>query len=200
MALPNAVTSFFASRRFRPGRWPTLATVAFVILTVALGNWQRHRAGEKEALDGFEFLTMAEAGEVGHWEILGTLNRRAGKNEVSELVDDELDAREVVHSPVNFASRFSRNAAMPSTMSGDVVARAWKCRAPVDASKRYTAPACAAPLLPARRHSCGTSSSPTAPASSGSVPRKIPQTKITSAVSAAASANVIWKPRASFRR
>src|SRR5262245_38237680 len=23
-----------------------------------------------DALDGFEFLTMAEAGEVGHWEIL----------------------------------------------------------------------------------------------------------------------------------
>lgn len=40
-----------------------------------------------DALDGFEFLTMAEAGEVGHWEILGTLNKRAGKSQVSELVD-----------------------------------------------------------------------------------------------------------------
>jgi hypothetical protein len=40
-----------------------------------------------DALDGFEFLTMAEAGEVGHWEILGTLNERARKGEVSELVD-----------------------------------------------------------------------------------------------------------------
>ena len=40
-----------------------------------------------DALDGFEFLTMAEAGEVGHWEILGTLNERAGKTEVKELVD-----------------------------------------------------------------------------------------------------------------
>jgi hypothetical protein len=40
-----------------------------------------------DALDGFEFLTMAEAGEVGHWEILGTLNDRAGKAEVKELVD-----------------------------------------------------------------------------------------------------------------
>jgi hypothetical protein len=40
-----------------------------------------------DALDGFEFLTMAEAGEVGHWEILGTLNERAGKAEVGELVD-----------------------------------------------------------------------------------------------------------------
>jgi hypothetical protein len=40
-----------------------------------------------DALDGFEFLTMAEAGEVGHWEILGTLNERARKSEVSALVD-----------------------------------------------------------------------------------------------------------------
>jgi hypothetical protein len=40
-----------------------------------------------DALDGFEFLTMAEAGEVGHWEILDTLNKRASKSEVSELVD-----------------------------------------------------------------------------------------------------------------
>jgi hypothetical protein len=40
-----------------------------------------------DALDGFEFLTMAEAGEVGHWEILGTLNERAAKSEVAELVD-----------------------------------------------------------------------------------------------------------------
>ena len=40
-----------------------------------------------DALDGFEFLTMAEAGEVGHWEILGTLNERAGNAEVRQFVD-----------------------------------------------------------------------------------------------------------------
>jgi hypothetical protein len=39
-----------------------------------------------DTLDGFEFLTMAEAGEVGHWEILDTLNRRAGNRDVSDLV------------------------------------------------------------------------------------------------------------------
>ena len=39
-----------------------------------------------DTLDGFEFLTMAEAGEVGHWEILGTLNERARNSEVSQLV------------------------------------------------------------------------------------------------------------------
>src|SRR6266536_976254 len=40
-----------------------------------------------DALDGFEFLTMAEAGEVGHWEILKTLNERARIAGVGELVD-----------------------------------------------------------------------------------------------------------------
>jgi hypothetical protein len=40
-----------------------------------------------DALDGFEFLTMAEAGEVAHWEILRTLNERARIAGVGELVE-----------------------------------------------------------------------------------------------------------------
>jgi hypothetical protein len=40
-----------------------------------------------DALDGFEFLTMAEAGEVGHWEILKALNKRARHAGVQELVE-----------------------------------------------------------------------------------------------------------------
>jgi hypothetical protein len=40
-----------------------------------------------DALDGFEFLTMAEAGEVGHWEILKMLNERARDAGVQELVE-----------------------------------------------------------------------------------------------------------------
>ena len=42
--------------------------------------------GDSDGLDGFEFLTMAEAGEVGHWEVLGVLGKKAGKPEVQELV------------------------------------------------------------------------------------------------------------------
>jgi hypothetical protein len=41
---------------------------------------------DADGLDGFEFLTMAEAGEVGHWEVLGVLGDKAGKAEVQELV------------------------------------------------------------------------------------------------------------------
>ncbi len=43
-------------------------------------------SGEDEALDGFEFLTMAEAGEVGHWTIVEKLNQRANNQAVTELV------------------------------------------------------------------------------------------------------------------
>ena len=41
---------------------------------------------DADGLDGFEFLTMAEAGEVGHWEVLGVLGDKAGKPDVQELV------------------------------------------------------------------------------------------------------------------
>jgi hypothetical protein len=50
--------------------------------------------GDSDGLDGFEFLTMAEAGEVGHWEILGKLNEGAGENQISELVGWALPIQE----------------------------------------------------------------------------------------------------------
>jgi hypothetical protein len=34
---------------------------------------------DSDELDGFEFLIMAEAGEVGHWAILGKLSEAAGE-------------------------------------------------------------------------------------------------------------------------
>jgi hypothetical protein len=42
---------------------------------------------KSDVLDGFEFLTMAEAGEVGHWEVLQALARSANRQDVSELVE-----------------------------------------------------------------------------------------------------------------
>ena len=41
---------------------------------------------DADALDGFEFLTMAEAGEVGHWGVVGTMNQRAQLPGLDELV------------------------------------------------------------------------------------------------------------------
>lgn len=42
-------------------------------------------ADEEEALDGFEFLTMAEAGELGHWEIVEKMGTTLGDDDVTEL-------------------------------------------------------------------------------------------------------------------
>src|SRR5580692_1936372 len=35
---------------------------------------------DAEALDGLEFLSMAEAGELAHWQILDTLNKSANES------------------------------------------------------------------------------------------------------------------------
>ena len=41
--------------------------------------------GEEEALDGFEFLSMAEAGELCHWEIVDKMSQLLGEQQVNEL-------------------------------------------------------------------------------------------------------------------
>ena len=48
---------------------------------------EAYLADEEEPLDGFEFLTMAEAGEVGHWSIVAKLNEKAGNAELRTLTD-----------------------------------------------------------------------------------------------------------------
>jgi hypothetical protein len=42
---------------------------------------------EEDPLDGFEFLTMTEAGEVGHWAIIAEFNEKAGLPKLAELTD-----------------------------------------------------------------------------------------------------------------
>jgi len=49
---------------------------------------------DADGLDGFEFMTMAEAGEVGHWAVLQKLNEQAGEEQVSELVEWALPIQE----------------------------------------------------------------------------------------------------------
>ena len=41
--------------------------------------------GEDEALDGFEFLSMAEAGELCHWEIAERMSDAIGAADVHDL-------------------------------------------------------------------------------------------------------------------
>jgi hemerythrin len=69
---------------------------------------------EEDALDGFEFLTMAEAGEVGHWAIVKKLNERAGIGSVTELAEWALPVQEehlrvVLRSALDLAGREDPN-------------------------------------------------------------------------------------------
>jgi hypothetical protein len=49
---------------------------------------------DADGLDGFEFMTMAEAGEVGHWAVLQKLNEQAGEEPIAELVQWALPIQE----------------------------------------------------------------------------------------------------------
>jgi len=65
---------------------------------------QTYLGSDSDDLDGFEFLTMAEAGEVGHWAILGKINENAGEQEVRELVEWALPIQERHFSDVKDGS------------------------------------------------------------------------------------------------
>ena len=55
---------------------------------------QTYLGDDADGLDGFEFMIMAEAGEVGHWEVLNKLNETAGEDEIRELVEWALPIQE----------------------------------------------------------------------------------------------------------
>jgi hypothetical protein len=48
---------------------------------------ETYLGGEEEALDGFEFLSMAEAGELCHWEIVQTMSRTVGEDDAQRLAE-----------------------------------------------------------------------------------------------------------------
>ena len=49
---------------------------------------------DADGLDGFEFMTMAEAGEVGHWAVLKKLNEQAGEEQIAQLTEWALPIQE----------------------------------------------------------------------------------------------------------
>lgn len=48
---------------------------------------QDYLGGDADGLDGLEFLIMAEAGELGHVEIVGAMNEQVGEQRVQELFE-----------------------------------------------------------------------------------------------------------------
>src|SRR4051794_6994348 len=71
----------------RDGRKTAIREKARETKSEAVDMMKTYLAGEEEALDGFEFLSMAEAGELAHWEIVQKIAETAGVREVSELAD-----------------------------------------------------------------------------------------------------------------
>ncbi len=51
----------------------------------AVGMMKTYLGDEEEALDGFEFLSMAEAGELCHWEIVEKIASTIGDAKATEL-------------------------------------------------------------------------------------------------------------------
>jgi hypothetical protein len=60
--------------------------------------------GESDALDGFEFLTMAEAGELGHWRIVRTMAEKAKERQVVRLAEWAIPIQERHFDDVNTSS------------------------------------------------------------------------------------------------
>ena len=71
----------------REGRKTAIRELARETKSEAQEMLQTYLGGEEEALDGFEFLTMAEAGELGHWEIVRTMSETVGEAGVAELAE-----------------------------------------------------------------------------------------------------------------
>ena len=70
---------------------------------------------DADGLDGFEFLTMAEAGEVGHWSVLQELNKQARHPGVRKLVSTHLPIqkrhlKEAMAASLKLAAKEDANA------------------------------------------------------------------------------------------
>ncbi len=78
----------------RNGKKTAILEKAQETKTEATEMMSTYLGGDSDGLDGFEFLTMAEAGEVGHWAVLGKLNESANESEISELVKWALPIQE----------------------------------------------------------------------------------------------------------
>ena len=71
---------------------------------------------DSDALDGFEFLTMAEAGEVGHWHVLKQMNEGSGA--IDELCQWAIPIQERHFEDVNQATEQLARAEDPAAVAG----------------------------------------------------------------------------------
>ena len=115
----------------------------------AVDMMKTYLGGEEEALDGFEFLSMAEAGELCHWEIVQMIadgRRRRG----DELADWAVDvqrgtsrpcARPISRSPPKRRRRWPRPRLVRIAGEGEPEARGPRRRRSARAPRRTRAAA-----------------------------------------------------------
>lgn len=72
------------------GKKAKILTEARTVRTKGATMMKTYLERGSDELDGFEFLTMAEAGEVGHWSVLQELNKQAKHPGVRTLVEEQL--------------------------------------------------------------------------------------------------------------
>jgi hypothetical protein len=63
-----------------------LATVKARETKAEINGFMKTYLEDAEALDGLESVSMAEAGELAHWESLDKLNESAGDAEIARIV------------------------------------------------------------------------------------------------------------------
>jgi hypothetical protein len=76
------------------GRKTAIAEQARETRQEATEMMETYLGDDSDGLDGFEFLIMAEAGELGHWKILETLNQEAKIGVVRELTGFAIPVQE----------------------------------------------------------------------------------------------------------
>lgn len=88
----------------REGKKTAILDEAAETKSEAIEMMRTYLSEDSDELDGFEFLTMTEAGEAGHWAILAKLNEKAGEQAVAELTEWALPIQERHLSDVREAS------------------------------------------------------------------------------------------------
>ncbi len=69
------------------GKKTAIARKARETKSEARGMMETYLGDDADALDALEFLMMAEAGELGHLEIVRVMNDQAGDDRIAQLVD-----------------------------------------------------------------------------------------------------------------
>ena len=123
--MSNAVASFFARRRFRPTLWPTLGLIVLLAATISLGNWQLHRAAEKEVMRE----QLERAGRAPAMELAATVDDASALRFRSVRIVGEYDApRQILIDNKVQAGRVGYHVVAPFKLANDryvLVDRGW---------------------------------------------------------------------------